>query len=284
MVQIIANGIFESSIILLVALGFSLIYGTTRFFHLAHGAVFMIGGYATFLFFSSNHNFLFSIILAIFVSAAAGIFMEVFVYRYLRKRKVPSLIYLITSLGLLLLFQNIVALLFGNETRAITFTENTSRSYEAFGAVVTREQIIIVLVSVILSVLLTVFLKTGTGLSLKALSDNDFLARAMGINVDRMMVVTFAIGSALAGVAGGLVGIETTIHPSMGFAGTLFAMLACIVGGLGSITGTIIGSFLIGMVQSFGVAFLAPEWKDTIALSVLFIVLLFRPHGIIGRT
>lgn len=284
MIQIIANGIFESSIILLVALGFSLIYGTTRFFHLAHGAVFMIGGYATFFFISSNHSFFFSIILAIFVSAAAGIFMEVFVYRYLRKRKVPSLIYLITSLGLLLLFQNIVALLFGNETRAITFTENTSRSYEAFGAVVTREQIMIVLVSVILSVLLTVFLKTGTGLSLKALSDNDFLARAMGINVNRMMVITFAIGSALAGVAGGLVGIETTIHPSMGFSGTLFAMLACIVGGLGSITGTIIGAFLIGMVQSFGVAFLAPEWKDTIALGVLFIVLLFRPHGIIGRT
>ena len=283
MVQIIANCIFESCIILLVALGFSLIYGTARFFHLAHGTVFMIGGYATYIFFFLSHSFFFSIILTIIVSASAGIFMEVFIYRYLRKRKVPSLIYLITSLGLLLIFQNVVALLFGNETRAIAFTENTSRSYEAFGTVVTREQIIIVFVSIFLSVLLYSFLKTRTGLSLKALSDNDFLASAMGINVDRMMILIFAIGSALAGVAGSFVGIETTIHPSMGFSGTLFAMLACIVGGLGSITGTIIGAFLIGMVQSFGVAFLAPEWKDTIALGVLFIVLLAKPHGIMSK-
>ena len=283
MVQIIANGIFESSIILLIALGFSLVYGTARFFHIAHGAVFMLGGYATYLFVSIGVNPVVSIGLALVISAAAGALMEWSVYRPLRIHKAPSLIYLITSLGLLLLLQSSVALVFGNETQAIPFTGSTHDSFELWGAVVTFEQVLIFVVSFSLALLLLLFLKTNTGLSLKALSDNEFLARAMGINVDRMMVITFAVGSAFAGIAGGLVGMETTIHPTMGFSGTLYAMLACIIGGLGSVTGTIIGAFIIGMVQSIGVAVFAPEWKDTIALGVLFIVLLVRPHGIMGR-
>lgn len=283
MVQIIANGIFESSLILLIALGFSLVYGTARFFHIAHGAVFMLGGYATYLFLSVGFNPLVSISLAMTVSAISGSLMEYTVYRPLRWHKAPSLVYLITSLGLLLLLQSAVALAFGNETRAMPLAGVVSDSFELWGAVVTFEQILIFFTSCSLALLLLFFFKTNVGLSLKALSDNDFLARAMGINVDRMMVITFAIGSAFAGIAGGLVGMETTIHPAMGFSGTLYAMLACIVGGLGSVPGTIIGAFIIGMIRSIGVAAFAPEWKDTIALAVLFVVLLIKPSGVMGK-
>lgn len=284
MVQIIANGIFESSIILLIALGFSLVYGTARFFHIAHGAIFMLGGYATYLFITIGFNPFVSITLAMAVSAISGALMEYAVYSPLRKHKSPSLIYLITSLSLLLLLQSAVALAFGNETRTIPLAGILTDSFVLLGAVLTSHQVLIFFTSLSLAFLLLFFFKTDIGLSLKALSDNDFLARAMGINVDRMMIITFAIGSAFAGIAGGLVGMETTIHPAMGFSGTLYAMLACIVGGLGSVIGTIIGAFIIGMMKSIGVAVFAPEWKDTIALGVLFIVLLVRPHGIMGKT
>jgi branched-chain amino acid transport system permease protein len=281
MVQIIVNGIFESSVILLVALGFTLIYGTAKFFHLAHGATFMIGGYTTYLSYSLTQNLFVSIFLAIIVSACIGIGMEVFVYKYPRKYNAPGLVYLIVSLGLLLLFQSIVSLLFGNEIRTISLSESIAESFEMYGAIVTGEQLITICTTLVLSVLLFVLMNTGIGLSLKALSESSFLAKAMGINVDLMMIITFAIGSGLAGIAGGLVGIEMTIYPAMGFSGILYAMLACIVGGVGNITGTIIGSIIIGMVQSVSVFFLPPEWKDTIALGVLLLVLLIRPHGLI---
>jgi branched-chain amino acid transport system permease protein len=244
----------------------------------------MIGGYATYFFYSVTHNFFFSIILAVVMSTLIGMAMEVFVYKHLRRHNASGLIYLLTSLGLLLVFQNIVSLLFGDEIRIIPFPEKFLESYEIYGAVVTSEQLLTVCITIILSILLVVFMKTKTGLFLKALSDNNFLAKAMGIDVDRMMVITYAIGSGLAGIAGVLVGAETTIHPAMGFTGTLYAMLACIVGGIGNVTGTIIGSLIIGMVQSIGVNFLAPEWKDTLALGVLLLVLLVRPHGITAKT
>lgn len=282
MAQIFANGIFEASVILIVALGFALIYGTARFFHLAHGATYMVGAYTAYFFLSQNLPWFISVPLGILAGAAAGSMMEVFIYRHLRRYNAPSLIYLIASLGLLLVFECLFSLVFGNETRTIMVTEKVLPGVEVLGAIVGQGQLLIVGTSLIFSVLLLLFMRTEIGLTLRALAENSFLAKAMGIDVDRMILIAFAIGSACAGLAGVLVGMDRTIHPAMGFYGTLYAMLACVVGGLRSAWGTIAGSVLIGMAQAFTVAYLPSEWKDSVALGVLLIVLLIRPGGIAG--
>lgn len=285
MEQIIVNGVVGASIILLIAVGFSLIYGVARFFHLAHGAVFTMGGYVTYLIFSKiqpiSLAFIVSFCLTIVLCGAMGVAMEITVYKPLRRVRASALMYLIASLGLLLFIQNIIAIIFGNDIKVIPFTESLSIGYKVGNAVITITQLLVIITSFVLSACLILFMKSDVGLSLRAISDNQLLAESMGIDIDRMMILTFAIGSAFAGIAGGLLGIETTIHPSMGFSAILYGILACIVGGIGSITGTILGAFLIGMVQSAGINFLAPEWKDTLALAVLLIILLIKPSGII---
>jgi len=119
---------------------------------------------------------------------------------------------------------------------------------------------------------------------MKAFSDNSFLAEAIGIDPDKILITTFVVGSALAGAAGGLIGLERPIYPSMGFSALLYGILACIVGGIGSIPGTILGALLLGTIESIAVTFIAPEWKDTIAIGVLIMVLFVKPTGILGKT
>jgi branched-chain amino acid transport system permease protein len=283
MLPILLNGVFEAAIILLAALGFSLIYGTARFFHLAHGSAYMLGGYAAYL--GASHFKLglpLTICLALTVSGVTGLLMELTVYKFLRKRRAPNLIFLISSLGLLLFFQNLVGLVFGNENLVLSFDQEIMSGWRLGEITVTGEQRLIAMVSALATLFLFLFLKSPIGLSLRALADNKFVARAIGINVDHMMFVTFFVGSALGGLAGALVAMETTINPAMGFSGTLYAMLACIIGGAGNLPGAILGAGILGMLNSLGVALLAPEWKDSLALGILLIVLFIKPQGLLS--
>lgn len=281
MAQVLVNSLFDASLILLVALGFSLVYRTARFFHLGHGATFAVGGYVTYLLLFLGSNIAFALIVAGLIGGLCGFAMEGFLYKRLRRRRSSSLIYLIASLGVLLVVQNLLALLFGSETHVLQIPEALESSTRLSGALFTNAQVMIVAVAIAFVSLLFVFLKTRMGLFLRSLSDNPFLARAMGIDVDRMMLAVFGIGSFLAAVAGGLTGMETTIRPAMGFSGTLYAMLACIMGGMGNLAGTIVGSVLLGVARSASVTFIAPEWRDSIALMVVLILLFVKPGGII---
>ena len=282
--QILVNGLISASVITLIALGFTLIYGTVKFFHLAHGAVYTIGGYATYLFFNQHIPLLPSILLAMLICGLLGFLIETFFYRPLRNKNVHGLIYLIASMGLLILLQGIVSILFGGEIRSLVINPEVEAGLEFIGAIITKGQILIVISAIVLTVLLLIFVKTSLGREMRAFSDNKFLAEAIGIDTDKILVFTFIIGSALAGAAGGLISLEKPLYPSMGFSALLYGVLACIVGGIGSIPGTIIGAILLGMVESVGVTYIASEWKDTIALAVLITILVIKPRGILGKT
>lgn len=282
MAQIILNGLINSAIIVLVASGFTLIYGTCRFFHLAHGAVYVAGAYLLYLFFHCGVPLGLSLLLASLVCCFIGISMERFVYRPLREKNASGLIYLMASLGLLISIQSLFALFFGNANLTIWAFPDVQAGHEILGARITSAQTWIMIWAFIMVSALFTFRTTPLGQTLQAVSDNAELAEALGVDLKKIFLVTLGAGSLLGGAAGGLISLQGVISPFMGFTAILYGLLACIIGGLGSILGTLLGSLLLGMVNSIGVMLLAPEWKDTMALAVLMLVLAFRPHGILG--
>ncbi len=282
-VQLFINGIIAGSIYALVAVGFSLIYSTNRFVHLAHGGFVAVGAYLLYLFFTLfGLNFYISAILAIIVSGFLGWLVYTLVYIPLKKRKASNAVLLIASVGLLILLENLMLLIFGADIKTIKYIQ-IRKGIEIFGGVITPLQIVIVVLTGILLLLLWIFMKKShLGKTMRAVADNVDLANIIGINAKKICYLSFIIGTALAGIAGILVALEQNIEPSMGTGLIIKGFTGAIIGGIGSVPGSILGSYLLGLVENFGIWFLPSGYKDAIAFSLLFIFLLFKPAGILG--
>jgi branched-chain amino acid transport system permease protein len=201
-------------------------------------------------------------------------------YLPLRKKKSPGLVLLIASFGVFIFLQNLIALIFGNQILTIR-TGPIKEGHTILGAVITDTQILILIVSIILMFLLWLFIaKTKFGKAIRAVSDNPVASSVVGINPNKIILIAFAIGSALAGAAGILISLETNIEPTMGFIAILKGIIASIIGGIGSIPGALLGGFLLGIVENLGIWHIQAGWKDSIAFAVLILFLLFRPGGI----
>lgn len=281
--QLFINGLIAGAIYALVASGFSLIYSTCKFVHFAHGATIAFSAYFLYFLFSMlGLNFGFAVILSIAFASLLGLAMNFFVYKQLRKRKASSVILLIASFALLIFFESLILLLFGADVKTIGFIK-IAKGIEIFGAMITPLQIFIIVTSFVLLALLFFFMKkTKIGKAMRAVSDNKDVAEVVGISSEKIYNYAFIIGSAIAGIAGILVGLEQNLEPMMGTNLMIKGFTGAIVGGIGSVPGAILGSFLLGFAENFGIWFLPSGYKDAIAFVILFIFLLFRPQGILG--
>ncbi len=281
--QLILNGIIAGSIYALVALGFTVIYRTVKFFHFAHGVVYTAGAYLAFTFvISLQLNPLLSFVLAILLAGVLGVVIDRLVYKPLRKRKASNLILLIASFGVFIFIENLIAMLYGNQILTIR-TGPIREGYHVLAAVITPIQITILVVSLVLTILLWTFIKKAKlGKAMRAVADDPVAASVVGINPEKTILWAFLIGSLLAGAAGILISYETNIEPTMGFSALLKGIIASIVGGIGSIPGAIVGGLFIGIVENLGIWKISAGWKDCISFAVLIIFLLIRPQGFFG--
>ena len=282
--QLIVNSIIAGAIYSMIALGFNLIYSTAKFFDLGYGVMTAIGAYAVFYFSKMlGIDIYVSIVLGVFIAGVAGFVVEKLVYKKLRVKKATSMVFIVASLGILTLAQAVVAILFTSQFQVFPQTINTS-TYEIFGGVITGVQLIILILGLLIMFGLVLLLKfTKFGKAIKAVSDDEEVSKIVGINTDAIISRVFFIGSAIAGLAGIMVGFDTGIEPTMGFSLLLKAVIASIIGGVGNIYGGVLGAFLLGFIENFGIWKISGEWKDAISFGVLIIFLLFRPNGILGK-
>lgn len=283
--QLILNSIIAGSIYALIALGFNFVYGATKFFNLAHGVMAAIGGYAVFYFAKTlGLNLYFAVILGVALAGIVGYSLDKFIYLPLRKRKASNMVLLVASLGAMTALQAVIAILFTSRFKTILQNIGTQKLFKVLGGVITQTQLIIIVVTtLILAGLVFLLYKTQFGKAVRAISDDEEVAQIVGINTNKIIGYVFFIGSALAGLAGILVGFDTGIEPTMGLGLLLKGVIASVIGGVGNIYGGVLGAFLLGFVENFGIWKISGEWKDAIAFTLLIVFLIFRPRGIMNK-
>ena len=284
--QLILNSVIAGAIYALVAVGFNLIYGTVKFFDLGYGALTAVGGYGVFLFYKKLELGLpVSLLLAVLVTGVIGWLVNQFVYQKLRARRASGMVMLVGSLGVFTLLQALLAIFFTSQFQTLSRGTSGSQVFELFGgAVITYTQVTILAVGLGIMFLLALLMKfTLFGKAIKAVSDDEEVAKIVGINTSRIVGGVFFIGSMIAGLAGLLVGFDTGIEPTMGLSLLLKGVIASIIGGIGNVYGGVLGAFLLGFVENFGIWKISGEWKDAIAFGLLIIFLLFRPQGILRK-
>lgn len=281
--QLLMNGLIIGSIYALLALGFTIIYRTVKFFHFAHGVIYTTGAYLAYTFTASlGINIIPSFFFASILAGGVGIAVDRLVYSPLRKQKAPDLVFLIASFGVFIFIQNFIQLIYGAQILSLR-TGPVEEGRQIFGAIITDIQILILVVTCVLIVILWLFIqKTKLGKATRAVSDDPIAASVVGIYPEKIIFASFFIGSALAGAAGVLISLETNIEPMMGLNAILKGIIASIIGGIGSIPGAMFGGFFLGFAENIGIWKIQSGWKDTISFAILIIFLLFRPSGIFG--
>ena len=291
LLQQLANGIAWGSIYALIALGYTMVYGILRLINFAHGDIYMVGAFAAYYLARLTHAggsdpspvlAVLILLASMVICALLGVAMEYFAYRPVRKSS--RLTALITAIGVSLFLENLGIRLFGADPKF--FPQLVAPvSISLGGVMVTNHQITVVVVSVLLMISLSLFIqRTRTGKAMRAVSFNRDAASLMGIPVNRIISVTFAIGSALAAAAGVLVGLTNPkIEPLMGIMPGVKAFVAAVLGGIGSVPGAVIGGLLMGVSEYLVVGYLSSTYRDAIAFIILILVLLVKPAGLFGR-
>lgn len=279
--QILINGLIAGAIYALIASGFALIYSTNKFVHFAHGTVTVFGGYLFYGMYSIwGLNFWIAVVLTILLTAFVGYLLNFLVYAPLRKKKASPSVLLVASVGLLILLESLIEIFFGDNVKTINLIQ-TNTSISIGGALITPLQIIIIATVLVLSFVLSFFVKkTKNGKALRAVADNRDVAEIIGISSEKIYSQSFVIGSAIAGIAGILIALEYNLTPTMGTNLMIKGFTAAIIGGIGNVPGAIVGAVFLGLVENFGIWSLPSGYKDAIAFLVLFIFLFFRPNGI----
>lgn len=282
--QLIINSIIAGAIYSMIALGFNLIYGTAKFFDLGYGVLTAVGGYTVFYFSRTlGFDIYISIILGVFIAGCVGFLIEKIVYKKLRAKKASSMVFMVAALGVMTALQAIIAMIFSSQFQVFPVTINAN-TYQIFGGVITGIQLITLILIILIMFGLVLLLKfTKFGKAVKAVSDDEEISKIVGIDTNKIIGKVFFIGSAIAGLAGILVGFDTGIEPTMGFSLLLKGVIASIIGGIGNIYGGVLGAFLLGFIENFGIWKISGEWKDAISFGVLIIFLLFRPQGILRK-
>ncbi|MCI6813315.1 MAG: branched-chain amino acid ABC transporter permease [Lachnospiraceae bacterium] len=279
------NGISLGSIYAIIALGYTMVYGIAKMLNFAHGDVIMVGSYMVFLSMGSlGLPPYLAVLLAIAVCTVLGITIEKIAYKPLRQAS--PLAVLITAIGVSYFLQNAALLLFGANTKMFTSVISLPAITLADGSInITGETQVTIVVCVIIMIALSLFIKkTKAGQAMLAVSEDKGAAELMGVNVNGTISLTFAIGSALAAVAGVLLcSAYPTLNPYTGSMPGIKAFTAAVFGGIGSIPGAFVGGILLGVIENLSKAYISSQLSDAIVFSVLIIVLLVKPTGILGK-
>ena len=276
------SGVSLGSVYAIIALGYTMVYGIAKMLNFAHGDVIMVGGYISLLAMTSlGLPWPVAVILAMVVCTVLGVVIEGLAYRPLRAA--PSLAVLITAIGVSYFLQNAAQLLWGASPRA--YTPIVSGALSVGRLSISYVSLMTIAVCIIVMIALTVFTgKSKMGKAMRACSEDKGAAQLMGINVNRTISLTFAIGSALAAVAGVLLcSFNTSLMPTTGSMPGIKAFTAAVFGGIGSIPGAFLGGILLGVIESLAKAYISTQLANSIVFAVLIIMLLVRPAGLLGR-
>ena len=291
--QQLANGLILGSFYALVALGYTMVYGIIKLLNFAHGDLYMVGGFVGFLILSAISGLLgqswtaivCSMVLSMLAVGLLGVIIQRVAYRPMLKA--PRLSILITALAVSMILSNGVMSITDGEYMAF----NTDLGYDGldFGNVfISYTQLALVISASLLMVILYLFVnKTLYGKAMRAIAIDQDACKLMGINVNRIIAMTFFIGSSLAAAAGVMAGVYYgSLHFSMGFIIGLKAFTAAVIGGIGSIPGAMLGGLLLGLLEAFGtqIPFIGSEWKDVFSFGLLILLLILKPTGILGKT
>ncbi|WP_294761634.1 branched-chain amino acid ABC transporter permease [uncultured Lactobacillus sp.] len=281
--QQIINALSLGSIYALLALGYSMVYGIINLINFAHGDIYMLGAFFAYYVINAWHfNFITALLSAMIIGAVSGVVIEYFAYRPLRKS--PRIAVLITAIGVSFLLENGMSYFVGSNARS--FPQVIEQvNYNIAGVQISNVQILILATALILMVSLQVIIqKTKMGRAMRAVSVDPAAAELVGVNVNHTISFTFALGSALAGAAGILIGMYyNQIDPLMGMTPGIKAFVAAVLGGIGSVPGASIGGFLIGILETFFQSIGLSAYKDSVVYLVLIVILLFLPAGIFGK-
>ena len=279
------NGISLGSVYAIIALGYTMVYGIARMLNFAHGDIIMVGGFTVFTIVTTmGGSPVVGILASVVVCTVLGVTIERVAYRPLRDAS--PLAVLITAIGVSYLLQNVALLIFGSNARQFTSVITVPALKLAGGKLSISSVTIVTILSciVIMAALMTFINKTKMGQAMLAVSEDRGASTLMGINVNRTISVTFAIGSALAAVAGVLLcSAYPSLSPYTGSMPGIKAFVAAVFGGIGSIPGAFIGGILLGIIENLAKAYISSQLSDAIVFSVLIIVLLVRPTGILGK-
>lgn len=282
-IEQLINGLRTGSIYALIAIGYTMVYGIAKMINFAHGDIIMVGAYA--LYFSISVLGLpvpVALVITVILCAVLGVVIEKVAYKPLRSA--PPLAVLITAIGMSFFLQSASLLIFGSTP--IPFQSVIPNVNISVGPVVISSiTVVTLIVTAIAMILLTLFVnKTKMGSAMRAVSEDKGAAELMGINVNSTISLTFAIGSALAAVAGVLYICQyQSMKPTLGALPGIKAFVAAVLGGIGSIPGAMLGGILLGLIESVSKAYISTELADAIVFGVLIVVLLFRPSGLLGK-
>ncbi len=293
--QQIINGLTLGSIYALIAIGYTMVYGIIGMINFAHGEIYMIGAYVGMVMITALGLFglhtiplvlLLTLAVSILVTSAYGWTVERVAYRPLRGS--PRLVPLISAIGMSIFLQNYVQL--GQGARDVSMQPLIAGGWRfgaegGFQVYLSYMQVLIAVVTVVFMTGLTLFIgRSRLGRACRACAEDRAMANLLGIDTDRVISLTFVLGAALAAVAGVLVGLYYgLVNPFIGFVAGLKAFTAAVLGGIGSIPGAMLGGVVLGLTESFTSAYLSTEYKDVVAFSLLVLVLLFRPTGLLGK-
>ncbi|MEW6419336.1 MAG: branched-chain amino acid ABC transporter permease [Nitrospirota bacterium] len=280
LLQFVFNGIISGSLIAIMAIGFWFIYRAINLFHIAHGAVYTVSAYIFYSLYASRGNPLpLAFLLSLISGAILGLAMYFAVYRPLEKKSASAGIKFISSLAIYIFVVNVIALIYGNETKI--FSEGISDSLNFSGIILTKIQLYQFLSLLILFILSYFFVQgTKAGRAIRAIGDNPLLFKAIGLNERWTKGMVFCIGSAIAAIASILTGLDVGIDPHIGMFALLNAIVAVIIGGVKKLEGVVLGAFLIGIMQNVFIWQFSARWESAVTFLILVIVLLYKSGGL----
>jgi len=281
LIQQIVNGLTLGSIYCLVALGLTLIYGIMEVPNFAHGHLYMVGGYVTFFMMTLyGINYWLAALISGIVLAVLGILLERLVFNPMRNT--PSTNKFIAAVGAMLFLEASARVLWGSDFRSIPAIYD--KVVVIGGVRLTEQRLIIIAGAIILMVALYVFLKhTMIGSTIEAMAQNRDGASLVGIDVNRVAMLTFAVASFLASAAASLAGPIFLVYPAMGSLIIMKAFVIIVIGGMGSIPGAVLGSFILGLTESLGATYISITYKDVVAFAILVLILSLKPAGLFAK-
>ena len=282
------NGLQTGSIYALIAFGYTMVYGIVQLINFAHGDILMVGAYATLIAVSHGMPLIVAIGLSMVLCAFLGVVIDFLAYRPIRKA--PKISALITAIGMSFLLESLALIIFGANPRVIdqkyipAFLSNNNKISIGFLSI-SMLTIFVIVVTSICMIALNLFIKnTKLGKATRAVSQDTGAAQLMGINVNKTIAITFAIGSGLGALGGALYAIVyPQIEPYMGMLPGLKAFIAAVFGGIGSIPGAMVGGYVLGLLEAYVKGSALTTWANPIVFGVLILILIFRPNGLFGK-
>ena len=281
--QFLINGFITGLLYALLALAFSLVYNTTKIFHIAFAGIVVLSSFVFYTFYSLlGLHWVLALLISVFCIGIINSLIEIFIYQKLESKKANTNNILVASIGVFIIITNLVAMIYGNENKS--YSNEIEQSFTFGNIIITQMQMIQLLVCIILVIAFLVIVnKTNIGIKIKALSNSSILYEVLGQSSKKFRIFLFFVSGILACIVSLLISFDVGFDPYFGMSLLLNALVAMIIGGFGSFKGSVFGGIILGMIQSISIYFFESRWESAISFLILIIILVFRPQGLFGE-